>query len=386
MLRLLTDWANINSGSHNLEGLARFTSAVEAQFAPLGASLHRHDLPPMETIDSKGNVVRSELGKAIRLVKRPDAPVRVLLGIHLDTVYSAQSPFQQTTRLNDTTLRGPGVTDAKGGLVVLLTALRALEQIDLANQIGWEVLLNPDEEIGSPGSAQLWLDAAKRNHAALLFEPALPDGALVGARKGSGNFTIIVHGRSAHVGRDYANGRSAILALAEFITRFDAVQRELSDVTINCGRIEGGGPLNAVADLAIGRFNVRITTPADQQEIEKRISAMADEFNCREGIKISVHGQVHAPPKPLDDRSMKLFSLAQACGQELGFKLDIRPTGGACDGNRLAAAGLPVIDSLGPYGGSIHSDQEFVLIPSLNERAKLTAMLLLRIAERRPVF
>src|SRR6185503_18576279 len=99
-----------------------------------------------------------------------------------------------------------------GGIVVMLTALRALERSPFAEKIGWEVLLNPDEEIGSPNSSALLVEAARRNHLGLIFEPAMSDGSLVGSRKGSGTFTATIKGRAAHAGRDFANGRSAILA------------------------------------------------------------------------------------------------------------------------------------------------------------------------------
>src|SRR5262245_10055794 len=232
MLRLVSAWASINSGTHNLNGLARLTSAVQQEFQSLGAQVKQHDLPPAESVDSAGHVIRSPLGHAISFTRRPDAPAQVLLSIHLDTVYPPHHPFQQVTRVDAQTLRGPGVADAKGGLVVMLFALRALEQSELAHRVGWEVILNPDEEIGSVGSASLLTEAAKRNHVGLVFEPSLPDGSIVGARKGSGTFTVIVRGRAAHAGRDFHLGRSAILPLAELVTRIDAIHKELPNVTI----------------------------------------------------------------------------------------------------------------------------------------------------------
>jgi glutamate carboxypeptidase len=380
MLRLVSEWAQVNSGTSNIEGIAHLASLVEAEFGSLGGALRRHDLPPVESIDSSGKVVRSPVGQAITIVKRPAAPVRVLLSIHLDTVYSPEHPFQKVTRVDENTLSGPGVADAKGGLVVMLTALRALERSSVASKLGWEVALNPDEEIGSPGSSRLLEEAAKRNHFGLVFEPSLPDGSLVGARKGSGNFTVVVRGRAAHAGRDFHLGRSAILALADFITKLDASQNDLPGVNINCGRIEGGGALNIVPDLAIGRFNVRVTSAEDQSAVKRRINDLVQQASQRDGISVKLHGGFHSPPKPLDPKSSKLFDLAVACGKELGLNLQIHPSGGACDGNRLVAAVLPVIDTLGPRGGNLHSDQEYLVIESLAERAKLTAMVLMQLA------
>lgn len=380
MIQVVTRWSKINSGTYNIEGIERYAAEVQSEFASLGAESSRIPLAPQEVIDLTGNVAQVPLADAIRFTKRTDAPVRIFLCIHLDTVYSPEHPFQVPKKIDARTLRGPGVADAKGGLVVMLTALRALERSEQAENVGWEVLLNTDEEIGSPGSAPLLLDAAKRNHVGLVFEPALPDGSLVGARKGSGNFTLIVRGREAHAGRDFHLGRSAILALAEFITRLDAAQHDLPGVSINCGRIDGGGAVNVVPALAIGRLNIRVTHPQDQVAVERCIKELIDSITKqREGITMRLHGGFHSPPKPLDPRSIKLFDVLEECGKDLGLKLEVHPGGGTCDGNRLAVAGLPVVDTLGPRGGHLHSDQEYILTDSLAERAKLTASLLMRL-------
>jgi glutamate carboxypeptidase len=382
MLELLTRWAQINSGTHNLAGVEKFSAAVENELATLGGEIEHIELPPIESIDSAGNVIRSPSAKAIRCVKRPQAQVKVLLCIHLDTVYPPTHPFQQVTQIDEKTLRGPGVADAKGGLLVMLYALRAFEQSDVANNLGWEIILNPDEEIGSPVSSKLLIEAAKRNQFGLVFEPALPDGSLVGVRKGSGNFTVIVRGRAAHAGRDFHLGRSAIVALAQFIVAVQSLHADLPQVTVNCGIIEGGSAPNIVPDLAIARFNIRVTDAHDQHAIEQRLKKLANEFTLRDGISVELYGQFNSPPKLLDAPSAKLLELAQTCGREIGLYLQIRPTGGTCDGNRLAAAGLPVIDTLGPVGDHLHSDREFIHIPSLAQRAKLTALLLMKLAAK----
>jgi glutamate carboxypeptidase len=381
MKRLLCDWCAINSGSRNPAGLARMREAIVREFASLGGQTRAADLEPDQVIDSAGNVVAAPLGQAISIEKRPGAPLRVLLNIHYDTVYGPEHPFQRVSQPDDDTLVGPGVVDAKGGLVVMLTALRAFEQSGVADRLGWEVLINPDEEIGSPGSTPLLRQAAKRNHVGLLFEPAMPDGNLVGARKGSGNFTAIVRGRAAHAGRDFHAGRSAIVALAELITRLDEARREIDGATINCGKVEGGGALNIVPDLAIGRFNARATTPEQARLIESRFRDVADEVaRRRDGITIDLRGGFHAPPKVLDEPATRLMNLILNAARELGMSLTHQPSGGASDGNKLAAAGLPVVDTLGPVGGHLHSDREYVRVSSLTERARLTVLVLMKLA------
>jgi glutamate carboxypeptidase len=375
---LLRRWAEINSGTFHLAGLFRMEEMLLAAFSPLADRAERIEIPPAETVDDAGNIASRPLGKALRFTKRANAPLRVLLSIHYDTVYGADHPFQRTELLDADTLRGPGVVDAKGGIIVMLSALRALEASDVAGNIGWEMLLNPDEEIGSPGSAGLLAEAANRNHFGLVYEPAMADGSLVGGRKGSGTFTAVVRGRAAHAGRDFDKGRSAIAALAEMIRALESQSR--AGVIINCGQISGGGAVNIVPDLAVGRFNVRANTPADQGWVENVFGETAKRIGSRDGISVTIHGKFNSPPKLLDVGSQRLMDQIIDAGRELGMSLGHRPSGGTCDGNKLAAAGLAVVDSMGPVGGELHSEREFVRLNSLGERAKLTAVLLMRLA------
>jgi len=248
MVSLVTRLANINSGTYHLAGLHHLSQGIQLAFASLNAdTTERLALSPHQKIDSRGRPVQAPLGDALRFRKRPDAALRVFLCIHMDTVYPEDSPFQQTRLLEPDKLNGPGVTDAKGGIVIMLIALECLERFLASGApdihpglLGWEVLLNPDEEIGSPGSRPYLLEAAKRNHLGLLFEPALPDGSLASERKGSGNFTVVVRGRSAHAGRNPQDGRSAIVALAQIILALHDLPRQLGGVggtglTVNVG-------------------------------------------------------------------------------------------------------------------------------------------------------
>jgi glutamate carboxypeptidase len=374
---LLRRWAEINSGTHNLPGLARMEAELVDAFDELGASRTSVPLPLATTIDSAGHVAHAPLGNALLFSTRPHAPLRVLLNIHYDTVYEPDHPFQRVTPAGADELRGPGVVDAKGGIIVMLAALDAFEQSGVAKNIGWTVLLNPDEEIGSPGSANLLAELAKQHHVGLVFEPSFADGMLVDARKGSGTITAVVRGRAAHAGRDFDKGRSAVHGLAHLITR---LEHPPAGITINCGKIEGGGAVNIVPDLAIGRFNVRAETLDQQRTVEQLFADAKAQVEQRDGIKVELHGGFNSPPKPLDARSAKLLDHIKSCGRELGMTLTSRPSGGTCDGNKLAAAGLPVIDSLGPVGGELHSDREYVVLSSLAERAKLTALLMIKLA------
>lgn len=380
MRGLVERWASINSWTHNLAGLATLAAQLESDFAVLNGQMTLLDLPPQETIEARGNRASIPLGKAISIIKRPDAPIRVFLGIHYDTVYPPDDPFQSVHSADESTLRGPGVIDAKGGLAVLLIALEALERSELRDHIGWEVLLNPDEEIGSPGSAGLLAGCAARNHLGLVFEPAFPDGSLVSERKGSGNFSAVIRGRAAHAGRDLAAGRNAIVAAADFALAAHALNGRIPEASVNVGRIDGGGPVNVVPDLAIVRLNARAAQVADQHLLEQELQQIANDVVARREVAIQLHGGFLSPPKLLDDRTRALCRLIESCGQALNLPIQWTRSGGASDGNKLAAAGLPVIDTLGPVGGHLHSPDEYLRVETLPERARLCALLLLRLA------
>ncbi len=382
MVHLTESWSRINSGSYHLAGLARQLKALEDNFLWLDAAMERIDLPPLKAIDEKGEAVAVPVGQALRVRKRPDAPMQVLLGGHMDTVFGRDHPFQTPAYHDDNTLNGPGVADLKGGLVVMLKALEAFEQSPLAQRLGWEVLINPDEEIGSQSSDFLLKEAAQGKRAGLVFEPALADGTLAGARKGSGNFTLVVRGRAAHAGREFENGRNAIVAASRLVLALDALNGQRQGVTLNLGKVEGGGPLNMVPDLAVLRFNVRVPDAEAQTWLQSAITRLVDEWAVSApDYAVHLHGGFTRPPKPMAPANQQLFELVKQCGAQLGIAIDWQPTGGCCDGNNLWAHGLPNVDTLGVRGGKIHSDQEFVLLDSLPERAKLATLILLRLAE-----
>jgi len=263
---------------------------------------------------------------------------------------------------------------------VMGAAVRAVEAARLADRIGYEVVINSDEEVGSPGSAALIAEAARGKAAAFTYEPAaLPDGTLAGARPGSGNYSLFVEGRSAHAGRNPEEGRNALLAAAELALRLAAAKD--AGLKVNPARIDGGAPNNVVPDKAVLRVNLRPSTPDDQVRARALIDAAVAEVAATREVRIHVHGGFGRPPKPLDARAGKLFELVRRCGADLGQEIAWRDTGGVCDGNNIAACGVPVVDTMGARGGAIHSEAEYLIVESLVERAQLSALTILRLAD-----
>lgn len=362
----LIGWCDVNSGSDHLAGLDRMRAILRDALRTLPGRLEEIDLGAGKP-------------KALRVRCRDEAPIQVLLNAHYDTVYAAAHPFQKCEITDADTLRGPGVADDKGGILVLLTALQAFEKLRGAKDLGWEILLGPDEEIGSAASEPLYRDAAARHHFALVFEPCRENGDLVRARKGTGIFTLTCHGRAAHAGRDPEKGRNAILALSEYLLAVARLPDELPDVMLNVGNVRGGGAVNIVPDFATAEINVRVSRMADAERVVARLRELAAPLDAREGFRLEIAGRFNRPPMENTPAGDALFAAYQNCGRMLELSFDRQDVGGGSDGNLLQAAGLPVLDGVGVHGGGLHSDREWVRVSSLVERSQLAALFLARL-------
>ena len=381
MLRQVEQWAAVNSGTGNLPGLKTVAGLLADAFASLPGEIRLIAAAPVESVDSAGGVNIIQRGDHLHVRVRPEAPVQLLLTGHMDTVFAVDHPFQTLKWLEDGVLNGPGTADMKAGISVILAALTALEASPLANRVGYDVMINSDEETGSQASARLISELSKGKTAALTYEPALPDGTLAGARPGSGNFSVIVHGRAAHAGRNPQDGRNALLAAADLALQLGALKSDT--LKVNPAKIDGGGPNNIVPDSAILRVNMRPSTPDAMAAAEAAMRDAIAAISREHDVHCHVHGGFNRPPKPLDPAATRLFELVRDCGAALGLPpISWNATGGVCDGNNIAACGIPVVDTMGPRGGAIHSSDEFLIVDSLAERAQLSALAMIRIAER----
>ena len=378
MLTMLRRWADVNSGTRNLAGIAEVSAMVEASFRPLADESISVAVEPQAVVDRRGNVNACPLGNTLVFRRRPEASQQAVLSIHLDTVYPEDSSFQ-TTRVEGDHLMGPGVADAKGGLVVMLHALAAYEEFAKANAdqaLGWTVIVGADEEVGSPGSSSVFDQYAPGAAFGLIYEPCLPDGDLVAERGGSGNFAIVVRGTSAHAGREFERGRNAVVGAAQIADGLDALNGRWPRTTINVARIEGGGPTNVVPDLAIVHFNVRY---AEREQETELLTAFGELTKPLHGhVQCERHGTFNAPPKRQTEPMQRLQNDIVEAGNRIDLEFGWQVTGGVCDGNRLAALGVPNIDTMGVQGGDIHSHSEYMLIPSLVTRTQLSLLTLIQ--------
>ncbi len=372
----LKNWISINSFSWNIQGLNELLKNVSCSFQKIGGELNTVQLPPQKRL--KNSIfIEQPLACALMIKKRPQAPIQILLGGHHDTVYAPTETFQMDTS-NPHRWIGPGVADMKGGLVVMLAALEAFERSPFAEKIGWEVMINPDEEIGSPGSSSLFKAAAYGKKFGLIFEPSFADGAYVHQRMGSATFSAIIKGKAAHVGRDYHLGKSAVFALGQFIHLLDLLRRETS-LLINVSQVDSTMPVNIIPPLASCRINIRSSMQSHLEHGCLKIHELAKACED-EDIHIDLMKETIRMPKPFDSQTKELFDAYSNCARELDQPFKMRESGGVCDGNVLSLAGLPTLDTAGVIGGDLHTHHEYFICSSLVERAQLATLFLLKLA------
>ncbi len=373
----LYDWCNHNTGSRNYDGLLEFLPKLEAAFAQIGGTIKRAKLNPETIILPNGEKQSFDLGYAMHLTMRPEAEIQIVFTGHYDTVFAKESHFQTLEIADGNTgpLNGPGAADMKGGILVILEALIAFERHPQKSKIGYEILISPDEEIGSLGSANLLAKIGAKSDLGMTYEPALPDGSMAGARKGSANYSLVLRGKSAHVGRAHHEGKSAILAAAKFVCAIESLNEKHDGITINCGKIDGGSANNVVPDLAIVRFNIRAPSCEKMDFAIKAIQNQIDSLS-KDGFECELNGGVSRPPKPRSAAQSRIFDDVAKVANEIGIQMNFKDTGGVCEGNNLYASGCPNIDTLGVRGGLIHSDKEYVIRESFGERARLSAAIL----------
>jgi glutamate carboxypeptidase len=311
-----------------------------------------------------GDILELHFGPSRSLQK----PI-LLLG-HLDTVWPIGTLAQMPWRVADDRYWGPGVLDMKSGVVMALAALNALKEINLARPA--TLLLNSEEEVGSPVSRPITERLALESSAVFVLEPA-QGLAYKTARKGVGLYHVQVTGVGAHSGVDFERGHSAVLELAkqvQAISKFTNLARKL---TVNCGVIAGGTRSNVVAASAYTEVDVRIAKASDAAYVEKLFRSLkVSDPRC----KLTVTGGFNRPPMERKTGTIALFKKARSLAAELGFTLEEAATGGGSDGNFTAALGVPTLDGMGAVGDGAHAAHESVLIEHLIPRTALLAAMI----------
>ena len=359
MLQALRVVVERESPSHDKAALARLGQHLAQEFARRGGT------PTLHPQEKNGPHLQVEFAGG------GGAPL-LLLG-HYDTVWEVGTLSRMPWRLDEQRAWGPGVFDMKGGIV---QALYALETLAAGGRLPRPVtvLLVSDEEIGSGSSRCLTETLAKKASAVLVLEPAQGlEGACKTARKGVGDFTVRVHGVSAHAGLDFEKGHNAVLELArqiETVAGFTELKRGL---TVSPGVVRGGSRSNVVPDQAEVLVDVRIARRGDGARIEKKFHALRpQDRHCR----LEVKGGINRPPLERTQAVARLYLRAREIARELGFELKEAAVGGGSDGNFTAGMGIPTLDGLGAVGEGAHAAHESILVAELSRRAALLARLI----------
>lgn len=343
-LQLLEEAVNMDSPSRDKRLGDRMAGWFALQFQRLTGG--KAELIPNATY---GDQVRCTLGEGDK---------QILIIGHYDTVWLEGEAARRPFSIRDEKAYGPGVYDMKAGILQAMFALRALVKLDrLPADKKIVLLLNSDEEIGSPTSRWLVEQEASRSAASFVLEPPTePGGALKTWRKGSAHYTVAVRGISAHAGVDHQKGVSAIEELSRQIQFLHALTDYEKGTTINVGVVKGGIGANVVADYAEAEVDVRVVSMEEAQRIE---NVIRERKPLLSGTSINVTGGIRRPPMERTKDTGVLFALAKSISRhELGMELEESGTGGVSDGNFAAACGVPTLDGLGAKGGFAHSPEE----------------------------
>ena len=344
----------------------------ETQAGPMAILMEQFDRLGYEVSHTPGTRTGGHL-----IARHPAAesrPRQLLLG-HCDTVWALGTLAEMPLEIEGDILRGPGSFDMKGGLAQGVFALRALHDLGLEPALAPVFLINTDEEIGSIESRPIIEQLAAESTRALILEPAAGSrGALKTARKGVGDFEIVVRGRAAHAGLEPEKGISAVLGMAGIVTQLATLNDYPRGLSVSVGVISGGLRSNVVAPDCRAEVDVRASTVADARELEQAIRNLKPALP---GTTLEIRGGFDRPPLERTPRNVALWELARATGAEMGLELEEAAVGGGSDGN-LTSLYTATLDGLGPVGDGAHARHEHVIIPKLVERSALLAALMMR--------
>ena len=354
--RLLAPLVNTNTGTRNVTGLNKARSLLVPEFETLGYETTTYRLPE---------------GRQVVSFQFPDTKPDIMLLGHIDTVFPADSPFK-TLRIAGGRLFGPGVIDMKGGITLILDILARLDT-RIRRQI--RIVLNDDEEIGSPYTLPTLRELAGGMRFGLVFEPGLPDGALVTSQSGVVWLDLEVTGKEAHAGLEPEKGINACVELSHKVVSLAALTDYKRNLTVNTGVLRGGTKPNVVCKKALARLDVRYVDPRDLETLTQRIREIAMRMTVRNpdssiGLSAKLK-EIVMLPSLTSKNTRSIFEVARKAAQTLGQTITGRHVGYASNANQLTDTGVELLVGLGPYGGGMHTDQEFMSIAAYQKRLQL---------------
>lgn len=362
-LRPLID---VDCGTYTVDGIKVIADQFEAKFAEL----------------TGWNVKRIDCGKAgvgLEVRNKPESEaIDVMLIGHMDTVFPVGTVELRPMTTDAEKAYGPGVSDMKSGLLNVVYAMRNLDQ-SVLDKLSICICMNPDEETGSLDSVD-WIQAtAKQAKHVLVAEAARADGGLVKARKGMARYKLTFNGVAAHAGNEPENGRSAITEMANWIIAVNAMTNFESGTTLNVGIVSGGAGANIVPEHAEAIVDVRFWSNTEYDDVDTELNALTQR-SFVDGVSIQLEREAYKPSMVPSEQTESLMALVEQSANELSIDMNWKEVGGGSDANNTAILGVPTLDGLGPIGAGFHSDQEYLLLESIEPRIRLLMRVLEKIA------
>ena len=360
MVHLLKQIAALESPTDDKKAVDACAAFTAKEFKKVGCKVTSY---PQKDI---GDLTVAEFAPG----RTKDADDEILVLTHIDTVWPVGKIARMPFYVQGPRLHGPGVLDMKAGLVMVLSALRALHGLNVKPQKRITVFVNSAEETGSGAADELIRKLARRSSVVLCLEPALPGGALKLERKGRLVVRLEVHGRSAHGG----SPEKGVSAVEELVAQIAKLKRlRTGETTVNVGLIGGGEKANVVAESAWATLDIRFWKAADRERV---LRILRESVPVLRGARIKVTVESSTPPMEKTKASEKLFVRAQGIAEGLGIALKAGKTGGGSDASIAAGLGVPTLDGLGPDGDGLHAEHEHLIITSFVERTALLTELL----------
>lgn len=358
MIGFLETLVNIDSGSHDKKGVDEVGKLLRAEYENIGFQCRVSE--------------QEKYGNHLILQHETADEPSILLIAHMDTVFEKGTASERPFHIEGDRAYGPGVADMKGSQVTLLYAMKYLRNNHPESLRNVIILLNSDEEIGSPSSRAIIEELSETVDYALVMEPARKDGSIVTSRRGGGTYKLKIKGRAAHSGVAPQDGHSAIEEMGHKIVKLSELTNHDEGISINVGKVKGGGATNVVADAATLYVDVRVQNDAQSKEIKERFEEICAVPDV-EGTKIKLTGGIRRPPMELDTENKELLKVVQDVGESIDIDVSHTHTGGGSDASFPSHLGVATVDGLGPVGGEMHSAKEYLELDSIVERTGLLA-------------
>jgi glutamate carboxypeptidase len=365
MLEFMRWLVEQESMSREMEATRRIAENLGERIAEMGAAVDLLSSPQY------GSTLRARFDP--NHGPRATDDKQLLVVGHLDTVWPMGTLSARPFRVEGDRAFGPGIFDMKSGVTLAAFAMRAIKELSRSTRRAVTLLMTGDEETGSHFSREVIEEEARHACAALVIEPPIPGGTIKTARKGVGEFELIVHGRSAHAGNDPRLGVSAITEMANQVLAINKLMDYEQGTTLNVGVVRGGVLSNVVAAEARASVDMRYKTAEEGARITEAMNSLKPVLD---GARIEVRGGINRPPLVRTPEIAALFGHAKHIAAEMDYELKEGSVGGGSDGNFIAALGVPVLDGLGVDGSGAHAEHEHIIISDIPRRAVLLTRLI----------